>query len=82
LGSDSPTVLMDAIRLIEELVEKKADIVYRDRHPADVLATWADIGKAGRLLSWQPASTFRDGVAAMVRWYQANREWAMHVPTS
>lgn len=82
LGSDSPSVLMDAIGLIEELVKQKANIVYRDRHPADVLATWANIDKAGRLLSWRPASTFRDGVAAMVRWYQAHREWAKDVSTS
>jgi nucleoside-diphosphate-sugar epimerase len=81
LGSDTPTVLNDAIRLIEELVEKKANIVYAPRHPADVHATWADIGKAWRLLDWRPHSTFRDGVAAMVRWYQANREWAKDVST-
>ena len=82
LGSDRPTVLTDAIRLIEELVEKKADIAYAPRHPADVQATWADIRKADRLLSWRPQLTFRDGVAAMVRWYQANREWAKDVSTS
>jgi nucleoside-diphosphate-sugar epimerase len=53
LGSDRSTVLMDAIRLIEELVGKKASIVNAPRHPADVQATWADIGKAERLLRWQ-----------------------------
>jgi len=82
LGSDTPIVLMDAIRLIEESVEKKADIVYAPRHPADVLATWADISKAGRLLDWRPQTTFQDGLAALLRWYDANRAWAMHVPTS
>jgi UDP-glucuronate 4-epimerase len=82
LGSDSPTVLMDAIRLIEELVKQKANIVYRDRHPADVLATWADISKAERLLRWRPQSTFRDGLLELVSWYQANRTWAMQVQTS
>jgi len=82
LGSDKPTVLMDAIRLIEELVGKKASIVNAPRHPADVQATWADIGKAERILSWRPQLTFRDGVTAMVRWYQANREWAKDVSTS
>ena len=82
LGSDTPTVLMDAIGLIEELVEKKADIAYAPRHPADVQATWADIGKAERLLGWRPQSTFRAGAEAMVRWYRANREWAMRVTTS
>lgn len=81
LGSDSPIILMTAVRLVEELVGKKAEIVYTSRHPADVTATWADISKAGRLLGWRPQSTFRDGVAEMVRWYRANRAWAMDVPT-
>jgi len=73
---------MDAIRLIEELVKQKANIVYRDRHPADVLATWANIDKAERLLRWRPQLTFRDGLLELVSWYQANRTWAMEVQTS
>lgn len=81
LGSDTPVVLMDAIRLIEELVEQKADLIFAPHHPADVLATWADISKAGRLLDWRPQSTFRDGVTALVRWYQLHRTWAMNVST-
>jgi UDP-glucuronate 4-epimerase len=81
LGSDTPVVLMDAIRLVEELVGKKAEIVHASRHPADVQATWAEISKAKRLLDWQPQSTFQDGVGALVRWYHANREWTRHVST-
>jgi len=81
LGSDTPVVLMDAIRLVEALVEKKAEIAYTARHPADVQATWAEISKAKHLLGWQPQSTFRDGVGALARWYQDNREWARHVST-
>ncbi len=81
LGSDQPVVLMDAIRLVEELVGKKANIEYKPRHPADVLATWADIGKAERLLGWRPRSSFEQGVAHLVAWYQANRDWAKEVTT-
>jgi len=81
LGSDRPVVLMDAIRLVEELVGKKADIEYKPRHPADVLATWADIGKAERLLGWQPQMRFEDGVQQLVTWYQKNQEWAKDVAT-
>jgi len=60
LGSDEPVVLMDAIRLIEHLVNREALLEYKPRHPADVLATWADIGNAERLLGWRPqmASAF------------------------
>jgi len=55
---------------------------YLNTLAAEVHATWADIGKAERLLSWRPQLTFRDGVAAMVRWYQTNREWAKDVSIS
>lgn len=81
LGSDTPVVLMDAIRLVEELVGKKARIEYQPRHPADVLATWADISKAERFLGWQPQVRFREGVARLVSWYQNNREWVKDIAT-
>ena len=81
LGSDSPIVLIDTIRLIEELVGKKAELSHQPFHPADVLATWADIRKAEKLLGWQPQVTFREGITALVEWYQANREWAKDIQT-
>jgi nucleoside-diphosphate-sugar epimerase len=81
LGSDEPIVLNDAIRLVEELVGKKAVIEYQPRHPADVLATWADINKAECLLGWRPRVPFEEGVARLVAWYRANREWAKNVST-
>jgi len=81
LGSDRPVVLMDAIRLVEELVGKKATLEYKPRHPADVLATWADIGKAKRLLGWQPRAQFREGLAHLAAWYRENRQWAKDVQT-
>lgn len=81
LGSDSPVVLMDMIHLVEELTGKKAKIEYKPFHPADVRATWADIGRAEQLLGWRPYSTFRDGFSALVDWYQSNREWAKEIST-
>ncbi len=81
LGSDTPVVLMDAIRLVERLVGKKANIEYKPRHPADVLATWADISKAERLLGWRPQTTYRGGIAHLVGWYQEHRDWAKQVVT-
>ena len=80
LGSDSPIVLIDTIRLIEELVGKKANLEHRPFHPADVRETWADIRKAERLLGWRPQVTFRQGIMELVRWYQENREWAKDIP--
>lgn len=81
LGSDQPVVLMDAIRLVEKLLGKQASLDYRPRHPADVLATWADIGKAERVLGWRPQVTFEQGVANLVDWYRANQDWAKDIHT-
>ena len=81
LGSDEPILLNDAIRVVEELVGKKAVIEHRPRHPADVLATWADISKAEQLLGWRPQTSFAEGVAQLVAWYQENQEWARDIVT-
>ena len=81
LGSDAPVVLMDMIQLVEELTGKKAKIDYKPVHPADVRATWADIGRAEQLLGWRPNSSFRDGFSSLVAWYHANREWAKEIST-
>ena len=81
LGSDRPVVLNDAIRLVEQLVDRKGRIEFKPRHPADVLATWADIGKAGQLLDWRPRTKFEDGVARLVDWYRENRAWTKDLST-
>ena len=83
LGSDTPVVLMDAVRLVEELTGKEAQLEFKARHTADVLATWANIDKAERLLGWRPQCSFHegDGVSALVDWYRANQNWAKEVQT-
>lgn len=81
LGSDQPTVLADAVRLVEELTGERAVLRHVERHPADVQATWADIRKAGELLDWRPAYDFRRGVEALVTWYGENRSWARDIVT-
>lgn len=81
LGSDQPVVLMDAIRLVEELLGKSAKLEYRPRHPADVLATWADIGTAEQVLGWRPQVPFEQGVANLVEWYKVNHSWARDIRT-
>ena len=81
LGSDKPVVLMDAIQLVEKLVGSKAKLQFQPRHPADVVATWADISKAERLLKWSPIFDFQQGVESLFAWYQANQSWAKEIDT-
>ena len=81
LGSDEPLKLSAMITLIEELVGQKAKIDYRPWHPADMMATWADISKARRLLDWSPKTPFREGLGRLVQWYSENRDWAREIDT-
>ena len=81
LGSDGPVVLLDAIHLIEDLLGKKAQLVYKPMHAADVTATWADITMARTMLKWEPTTSFDAGVRALVDWYMKERSWASQVVT-
>jgi nucleoside-diphosphate-sugar epimerase len=81
LGSDAPRVLMDAIRIIEGLVGRKAMLEYKPRHPADVLATWANISRACERLDWRPRVDCAEGIKSLVEWYEENREWAREIRT-
>ena len=82
LGSDQPVALRDAIRLVEALVGRKAIVDYKPRHPADVMATWADIDKAERLLGWRPPVSFDEGVTELGSWYRENQAWAQDIATA
>lgn len=81
LGSNQPVLLREFIQLVERLVGRPAHLAYRPRHPADMPATWADIGKAERVLGWQPHVGLEEGMQRLVDWYAANREWAKEVAT-
>lgn len=81
LGSDQPVVLNDAIHLVENLLDRRASITSKPVHPADVMATWADISKAKRLLGWSPETRFEEGIQKLVSWYRMNREWAKEIKT-
>ncbi|MCZ7552348.1 MAG: nucleotide sugar epimerase [Anaerolineae bacterium UTCFX2] len=82
LGGHETIKINDLIRLLEERIGKKAHI---ERHPpiaADMLASWADVQKAGRLLGWEPQVALRQGVERLVEWYAQERGWASQIATT
>jgi nucleoside-diphosphate-sugar epimerase len=46
-----------------------------------MLANWADVTTARRLLGWEPQVSLPQGVANQVAWYNANRAWASQIYT-
>jgi nucleoside-diphosphate-sugar epimerase len=81
LGGHETISINQMIAMLEELTGNKARLQSHPAHRADILANWADIGKAGRLLGWQPQIGLVDGMQKLVEWYRAERDWAKEVAT-
>jgi len=81
LGGHEVITINNLIKLIEEVVGKKADVQYGPPNPADMFTNWADVSKAGQLLGWEPQFNMRSGIEKLVEWYNAERGWASQVLT-
>jgi UDP-glucuronate 4-epimerase len=81
LGGHEVITINDLVKLIEDVTGKKAKIERHPPNPADMLTNWADVSKAKKLLGWQPQVNMRQGVEALVKWYNAERSWAKEVLT-
>lgn len=81
LGGHEVITINNLIKLIEDVVGRKADIQYGPPNPADMFTNWADVSKAGELLGWEPQFDMRAGVTRLVEWYNAEREWARDILT-
>jgi UDP-glucuronate 4-epimerase len=81
LGGHEVITINDLIKLIEDVVGKKAIVDYGPPNPADMFTNWADVSKAGELLGWEPQFNMRAGVEKLVEWYNTEREWASEILT-
>jgi UDP-glucuronate 4-epimerase len=81
LGGHETATINELIALLEEKIGKKARIEYRERHPADMLTSWANVDKARRILGWEPQVSLAEGVGNLVTWYQKERAWTSQIKT-
>jgi nucleoside-diphosphate-sugar epimerase len=72
LGGDRLTSLNSLIGQIAQIVGRQPIIERRPPHPADVPATWANVQKAKRLLSWTPRISLEQGLRRTMAWYREN----------
>jgi nucleoside-diphosphate-sugar epimerase len=79
-GGRNPIPVSVFIGKLEALLGKKAQYNRKPFHSADMKETWADIGKAERLLGWRPTVTLDEGLDRMVAWYRENQRWLKDVP--
>jgi UDP-glucuronate 4-epimerase len=73
LGGSATTTLAELIALAEEATGRRAVINVLPDQPGDVPLTYADVGKARRLLGYEPRTPIKEGVRKYVEWVQARR---------
>ena len=74
-GGNNPISLNYVIGLIEKYLGKKAKLNKKPFHKADIVSTWADISKAGKILNWKPTVSLEQGIKNTVDWYLENKSW-------
>jgi nucleoside-diphosphate-sugar epimerase len=82
LGGHEVVKINDLVKMLERLIGRKAEVEYQALHPADMMANWAQVYKAGRLLGWEPRVSLEEGLKETIEWYKSEREWACQVDTS
>ncbi|MFA6614306.1 MAG: GDP-mannose 4,6-dehydratase [Endomicrobiia bacterium] len=78
-GGNNPYELNYVIKLIEQYLGKKAKINKKPFHKADIVATWADISQAKKILNWQPTVSLEKGIKNTVEWYLENKSWFKNI---
>jgi UDP-glucuronate 4-epimerase len=79
LGNHEPVELMDFIEILEDLAGRKAIQELVPHQPGDVVATYADIGRARAKLGFSPATSIREGLNKFVAWYRAHADLVAEV---
>jgi UDP-glucuronate 4-epimerase len=70
LGRGEAVLLADAVRRVEELAGGTACLVPAPMPDTDIPYTFADVGKARRLLGYEPGVSFHDGITRFWEWFR------------
>lgn len=81
LGGHESISINQLIAMLEKEIGRKAIVEHGPFDKADMMANWANVEKAGRVLGWEPQVSLQEGIARMVAWYQQERSWASQINT-
>lgn len=70
IGNGSPVKLEKFISILEKKIGKKADKIYIDMQPGDVLKTYADVSDLENKINFKPNTSLEEGLEKFVEWYK------------
>ncbi len=69
IGNNSPVALMDYIKALEKVLNKKGKIIFKPMQPGDVKSTYANVESLFNYIDFKPQTNIEDGVKAFVEKY-------------
>lgn len=69
LGSSTQIKLIEFIRILEAVLEKKAELKYLPKQLGDINQTLADISLATKELGYYPKTNFSQGIKEFIQWH-------------
>ena len=73
IGGGSRISVNDLIKLMADVLEKKAKIKNIEKQKGDVGDTLADVSKAKKELRWKPKVKIEEGLKKFVEWWKEER---------
>jgi nucleoside-diphosphate-sugar epimerase len=69
IAGGAGTTVNGLLAAVNDVLGTRIEAVYAGPRPGDILHSTADIGKAERLLGYEPSLSFRQGLEKTVAWY-------------
>jgi UDP-glucuronate 4-epimerase len=73
LGCSNPVENAEFVRVIEQLIGRKAIVVDKPAPPSEPIITYADVTKASRMIGYQPTVKFHQGLPILIEWLRAEK---------
>jgi UDP-glucuronate 4-epimerase len=70
IGNNNPVELMKFIRVIEDVLQQKAQKEFLELQPGDVIATYADIDDLIKDVGFKPSTPIETGIRRFVEWFK------------
>jgi len=74
VGGGSRISVNDLVKLMENIIEKKAKVKYIENQKGDVKDTLADITKTTKILKWAPKINIEKGLRRQIKWMKSKSQ--------
>lgn len=70
ISTNTQVSIIEMYQMLKHITGENLDVKYTGNREGDILHSYLDNAKAKALLSWEPSSTFKDGLMETFRYYR------------